>query len=551
LTTAESAAREALALAGVGAGSEAAGVAAGFPAPRRAEAAADCYALLLVLADVRGQQPRPGEGGKERFQEALLTLDRARQLGFQTRAYHLRRAHILEQWGEQGEAKKERGRAAALAPEGALDHFLAGEEQYRRGDWAQARNSFDRALSLQPAHFWAQFFLAVCHLKGQHWEAAKAGLNACLTRQPDFVWAYLFRSFANEKLQAWPEAEADFHKALLLKPNEDARYVLLLTRGILHLNQGAPERAAADFRAAAALKPGQYNAYLNLAQVLLAQGRLDEAADQVKTALRLRPPPPAVAAYHLERARRLLRGKRFEQAAQACEAALGLSPRQPLPYEVRGRALLALGRYEQAERSFDQYLQSGGEEKPDIFRGRGLARMKLGKYPEAAEDYTRALERAPDADVYQYLGWAHFFADAWKLALRDFSKAIELDPDAGDAYTGRGLARVMLGHYRGAVADAEAALRRKPGTPEMMHNIACVFAQAVARAEADSQAADGRPLADRYRQSALEAVRQTLAMLRPEERLSFWREKILPDDALAPIRNDAAFKRLQDEYVHR
>ena len=177
--------------------------------------------------------------------------------------------------------------------------------------------------------------------------------------------------------------------------------------------------------------------------------------------------------------------------------------------------------------------------------------MKQGKYLEAVDDYTRALERAPDADVYQHRGWAHFFSDAWKLALRDFVKAIELSPDASDAYTGRGLARVMLGEYRGAAADAEAALRRKPGTPEMMHNIACIFAQAVARAEADPREADRHSLAGSYHKRALEAVRQTLAMLRPEERRSFWQDKILPDAALTPIRNDADFKRLQEEYGHR
>jgi tetratricopeptide (TPR) repeat protein len=213
--------------------------------------------------------------------------------------------------------------------------------------------------------------------------------------------------------------------------------------------------------------------------------------------------------------------------------------------------LLALGHYEQAERSFDQYLRKGGEETSDIFRGRGLARMKLGKYPEAVDDYTRALERAPDADVYQHRGWAHFFADAWKLALRDFSKAIELDPEMGDAYTGRGLARVMLGDYRGAVADAEEALRRKPGTPEVMHNIACTFAQAVARAEADLRGEDRQSLADRYRRRAVEAVRQTLAMVPPEGRLAFWQDKVLPDAALTPIRNHPDFKRLQEEYGHR
>ncbi len=550
LRTAASEAREALALAGVGAGPGTAAPGHDFPEPRQAESAADCYTLLLVLASVRAQQPLPGEGDKERDREALRILDRAGRLGFETRAYHLRRAHFQEQLGERGEARAEMDRAASVRPAGALDYFLVGEESYRRGDWKQAGDSFDRALTLEPAHFWAHFFLAVCHLKAQDWDAAKADLNACLARQPDFVWAYLFRSFANEKLAAPADAEADFQKAQQLNPNADACYVLFLTRGTLRYNQRDLERAAADFRSAAALKPDQYNAYLSLAHVFLARGNLAEAEGQAKTALRLRPPAEAVAGYHLQRGRSLLRDQRYLEAIQACEAALELSPAWPLPHEARGRALLALGRYEQAEQSFDAYLCQGGEEKSNVFRGRGLARMKLGRYPEAVDDYSRALELAPDADTYQHRGWAHFFADAWKLALRDFSKAIELDPEAGDAYTGHGLAQVMLGSYREAVTDAEAALRRKPRTPEMMHNIACIFAQAVARAEADPQA-QRQALTDDYRRRALEAVHQTLAMLRPVERASFWQDKVLPDAALAPIRNDAGFRRLQDEYGHR
>src|SRR5262249_2150042 len=146
-----------------------------------------------------------------------------------------------------------------------------------------------------------------------------------------------------------------------------------------------------DFRQARALKPEQYNAYLNLAQVYLAQGEFEAAAVQVTTALRFRPPPEVIAGYHLQRGRALLREKRYEAAVAACAAALKLSPQQALADEVCGRALLALGRYEQAEKSFDQYVQKGGAKSTDLFRGRGLARMHLGKYPEAVEDYTRAL----------------------------------------------------------------------------------------------------------------------------------------------------------------
>jgi tetratricopeptide (TPR) repeat protein len=509
----------------------------------------------VVLASVRAQSPvarapgSPPEADEQRYREALCILDRARRLGFETRAYQLRRAHFLERLGEHRQARQARERAAARPLTDALDHFLAGAEHYRRGEGEQARSCFNRALALQPGHFWAQFFLAVCHLKGQRWEAAKAGLNACLAQHPDFVWAYLFRSFANEKLQAVPEGETDFHNALRLEPNEDARYVLLLSRGIHHFNQGELERAAADFRKACALKPEQYNAYLNLAHVYLARGQSEQAAQQFSKARRLGPPIQVVAGYHVERGRNFLRHKQHEEAIRACQAALELFPNLVLAYEVRGRALLALGRYAQAEKSFDQYLHSGGKDSTDVFRGRGLARMKLGKYPEAAEDYTRALERAPDGDVYQHRGWALFFSDAWKLALRDFDRAIDLGPEASDAYTGRGLARVMLGHYLEAVADAETAQRLKPRTPEMMHNIACIFAQAVARAEVDLKGEQRQALAGGYRRSALAAVQQTLRMLPAKERLAFWQDKILADAALTPIRSDAEFKRLQDQYA--
>src|SRR5207249_6648147 len=100
------------------------------------------------------------------------------------------------------EAQQEMDQASSLAPHDPLDHFLLGEEQYRRGNWDEAVSAFGRTLGAQPGHYWATFFLSVCHLRRGDWEAARAGLTACIARRPDFVWAYLFRSFANEKLGA-------------------------------------------------------------------------------------------------------------------------------------------------------------------------------------------------------------------------------------------------------------------------------------------------------------------------------------------------------------
>jgi eukaryotic-like serine/threonine-protein kinase len=426
-----------------------------------------------------------------------------------------------------------------------VDQFFLGEEYYRRSDWDQARDAFNHAVALQPAHFWARFFLAVCHLKSQRWDAAKEGLNGCISQQPDFVWPYLFRSFANEKLQLREDAEADFRKALQLDPKDDARYVLYLTRGILHFNHREWDRAAADFRAAQALKPDQYNAYLNLAQVHLAQKQFAEADAIMATALKLKPPTEIVVGYHVERARNLLRDGNVAEALRACETALALNPNATTGEEIRGRALLALKRFEDAEAALDRFLATKSNPGADTFLARGQARMRQGKFADAVDDYTRALEKRPDAEIYQHRGWAHFFADAGKLALRDFSKAIELDSEPADAYVGRGLARVMLGDYRAAVADADQARDRELADPEMTHNLACIFAQAAAKVTTDRAEPQREILAAEYRRRALQAIRQTLALVAERDRAAFWREKIFPDPALTPLHGDPAFRDVQ------
>jgi len=91
----------------------------------------------------------------------------------QSKSLYLRRAYFLEGLGKSAEAHKARAQAVALPAEGAADHFLIGEELYRRGQWDDARAALSRALTSQPSHFWARFFLAVCHLKSQRWDAPR------------------------------------------------------------------------------------------------------------------------------------------------------------------------------------------------------------------------------------------------------------------------------------------------------------------------------------------------------------------------------------------
>jgi tetratricopeptide (TPR) repeat protein len=262
-----------------------------FSEREKMELVEDCYELLLVLAEATVHPP-PGQTEAEqhrRAEDALRILDRAAALGVQTQAYHRRRAHYLVLAGRRDEADQERKRAESMRPRGALDHFLLGDEYYRRSDWKQASIAFEGVLQLQPTHFWTQYYLALCALKARHPEQATARLTACLAQRTDFPWLYLLRASAWGELGQSARAEADFDAALKEKLSDAARYGLFINRGVLRIRQGQLGPAIQDLREAIALKPEQYQGYVNLAQACLKDKKPEEARRQMDEAIRREP----------------------------------------------------------------------------------------------------------------------------------------------------------------------------------------------------------------------------------------------------------------------
>jgi tetratricopeptide (TPR) repeat protein len=387
----------------------------------------------------------------------------------------------------------------------------------------------------------------LCHLDQRQYDDALTGLTACLGRRPRFVWTRLLRGYVNSQLHRFDAAEQDFSAASELGLQDDALYALEVHRGTLNLLRARFAEAHSDLESAAALLPERYEAYLNLALLARQQQHPDEALHFLDRALRTSPPAAALADLHAHRADLLLRQQRFAEAVEDCDAALQVVPDRADVHGVRAQALLALKDHKAAVEAFTRYLDVGGRPERDIYRGRGQAQVQLGNYAEALQDYTLGLARGADAELLNHRGWAYFFMDAWKPALADFETAWRIDPNLVDALIGRALCRVMLGTYRAAAADAEEAWRRKPATPEMMHNLACVFAQAVGRTVGDTAAPDSASLAAHYRLRAMECLQRGLELVPAADRASFWREKMCPDTALDPIRGDDAFKQLAEK----
>ncbi|MFI5454072.1 MAG: protein kinase [Isosphaerales bacterium] len=398
-------------------------------------------------------------------------------------------------------------------------------------------------------------------------------------------------SLRRQAAAAFDAALADYGSALGRLSTDDFRYVLLVNRGGMYLQAGRFAESRADLAAAVELKPELYQAYATLGQLYQRQGRLDEAFQAFGQAIKRAADPANRVALHrtrallyadrrdassarraaalhdleeairlepenasqragdmVERARIYFGGAQFEEALSACGDALGLVPEHTGAHQLRISTLVALKRFDDVLSSCDAYL---AREKPtiEILEIRGLARVARQNYSGAIADYTRALDLRSDLDsgtrsrLLNRRGWAYHFADAPRLALDEFEASLKLDKDQSDAHAGRGLARVRLGDWRNAVADAEAAVRLARGSSasneglndqaQAEFNAARIYAQAVeyAAREVGREGERAVRLYRGYRARAIELLDKTLRQIPDPAR----RNEILSDPALRPI----------------
>jgi len=548
----------------------------------RVEIAEGCYTLLLVMAEA---EPTP-EAGLRRLDQAI------RLHPTPTRAYHLRLAACQARAGDKAAATRERNLAEQLQPTTAFDHFLVGQEAYKRRDWIGALRHFDKAIPLQRDQFWAHALSALCWLQPEldGPVQAKYSLNTCLEREPEFAWLYILRGFASSRIPAhsrqesalvFESAESDYDRAreiLDRKPNDELRYILLVNRGLLGFQHDKLDQAAKDLQAAIRLNDRSSQAYESLAIVYLKQGKPDEAVEQfglaierkpdwaplyrgradvhlarkestssqraqalgdLDQAIRLEKPDSTVLALdHTNRGRLLALDHRDADALAAWDAALKVVRDYPDAHRLRIDLLLKRKRYDDVIRSCDALI-ARAKATPAIYELRGLARAERKDFPGAIEDVTNAMASRPDrAALLSRRGWLYIVSDAPRLALHDFQAAIQLDPSTADAYNGRGFARLRMGEHRDAVADAEHALGIGEPTSLLLYNAARVYALAavVAAPDVRKKGPETVALVARYQDRATGLLREALKRMPDDQRAVFWRDVVPADPALRTLR---------------
>ncbi len=104
---------------------------------------------------------------------------------------------------------------------------------------------------------------------------------------------------------------------------------------------------------------------------------------------------------------------------------------------------------------------------------RGINYIQQEKYDLALAQFTRAIELDPDySEAYLGRGMIYTIREQWRPAFQDLNTAIRLNPRAAYAYHFRGYVHLAFNQRQNAIADLTTAaeLFRQQGNTEMYNS---------------------------------------------------------------------------------
>lgn len=108
-------------------------------------------------------------------------------------------------------------------------------------------------------------------------------------------------------------------------------------------------------------------------------------------------------------------------------------------------------------------LKQFPDDAPWVYGARGIEYADLGNYQRAIKDFDRAIELDPeDAKTYCNRGLAYASLGNHRRAIEDYNKGIEVDSQYAQTYLNRGALYGQLGNYQKAIKDFGTAIELDP-----------------------------------------------------------------------------------------
>jgi arylsulfatase A-like enzyme/Flp pilus assembly protein TadD len=223
-----------------------------------------------------------------------------------------------------------------------------------------------------------------------------------------------------------------------------------------------------------------YHQKLEGAILLSDQGKVDESIAEMSELIREKgdfsPVYPYLAQTYVSRGQ-------MDEALRTLNQGVSSNPESYALLSAFGALLNQAGQHERATGILERAL-SILDFDPGVWDQLGFAAMRQKDYPKALE----YLERAVGIDETYALGYSHIGTvrlslflgpnrnrENLALALENFGKAVELDPQLGIAFRGLGLARRAAGDLDGTVSAWERVIALNPYDDYVVINLGLVY----------------------------------------------------------------------------
>ncbi|MGB3653799.1 MAG: tetratricopeptide repeat protein [Rivularia sp. (in: cyanobacteria)] len=232
------------------------------------------------------------------------------------------------------------------------------------------------------------------------------------------------------------------------------------------------DEAVKAFDEAIKQKPAfAYLAYYGKGLALAGQRKLKETIAALEQAIKLK--PDFVAAWQSQSVvYRTL--KRQEKALIAINKAIQVQPENPNLYNEKWGILKNLEDYTQAEAAITKAIKLSP--RVAFFSNRGILYKDQKKWELAVADFNKAIQINPDYTT-AYFNRAILYEDQkkWKLALADYNKAIQINPNDAEVYINRANLYYDQKKWKLALGDYNKAIQINPEYAKAYFNRAIVY----------------------------------------------------------------------------
>jgi len=402
---------------------------------------------------------------------------------------------IFQQKGELEKALHNFEKMISLAPDEPEAFFQRGAVYIAQGRKELADKNFARALNLlgQDRDTGSEYLRAEIHVQMKNFTLAESVVNRALDAETDpdarslfflmramiylqtenykdavrattamisgsqllMIPALTLRAAAYSELNNLTAALADANDLVRLSPSSAQVFSL---RGDIKKDMGDLKESIEDYSRAIELNPHRGDAYVGMGEAYLALKNYPQAIAEFDKAIGY--PESRKLAYANRGAAHSINGQ-LDQAILDYSEFIKSATFEKQGYSLRATAYLMKGEDDKALTDLTRALELDNKDA-GLYVRRGKIYEKKGMWDKALEDYSQAIGSKPNSENYSIRGFAYMNHTDYAEAIKDFDRAVTLDPGNSNVWLFRGLNYAMKGDLGAAVFNYTEYIRKVP-----------------------------------------------------------------------------------------